>query len=755
MNCNRLYAALAIVAGAFIAACGPEEANLDALCASRLPGDVVISEFLVDPDGTDTGKEFIELYNASGKELDLKNLSITHSDLSGAGTKKHSFRTQAIPAGGYLAVGDNREEPKPAWMGYSYGDDLGALRNTGGKFQILCGAKVIDEVSYADGGKPGRSRELNGSIVPDSSINDVLGNYCNATKPFEGQNFGTPGAPNSQCGVVGGGTCLDAISGESRTAVTPLQGEVIFTEFMADPSAVADDAGEWIELYSTMRTIDLNGLVLQSGSSKTTLQSETCLTIGAGSYAVLARGADPATNGGLPLVTALITSTLANSNGTLSLLSGETVIDQISWLKAQSGAATQLSPEALDAEANDDALNFCVATRDYGTGGDKGTPGAANSTCPVIAPPGECIDEGTGLSRPIVKPAGGALVISEWMADPSAVADGAGEWFEVTANSAFDLNDLTIQVGAAGTPAPIVSGGCLHLDAGQQAIFAHGTDPALNGGLPFVTAKFTAALVNSNGVLAIKDGVSVLDQVTWTSSTSGVATQITPTAIDPISNDDVMNHCAATQIYGAGMDKGTPGGPNSMCGGSSATTCIDPGTMMSRDIVPPLPGQLVITEFMADPSAVADGAGEWFEVLATAEVDLNGVQAANEGTGNATVTAVDCLRLLPGQYALFAHGTDAAINGGLPPVTSTFGFALGNSKTAAGLPRAIILKSGAGEIDRISWLASTPGASTQLDGAKLDAVSNDDAMNLCATPAGTVYGAGDRGTPAAVNGTCQ
>ncbi|MBX5480247.1 MAG: lamin tail domain-containing protein [Myxococcaceae bacterium] len=744
MNRQPLYAALALAAGAVFSSCGPEEPSIDELCKARLPGDLVISEFMANPAGTDTGKEYIELYNASGKDIDLKGISIAHSDAAGASEKKHTFRSVTIPAGGYLAVGDAREEPKPEWMGYSYGSDLGALRNSGGTLTVRCGTKVLDEVKYVDGGKDGHSQELDGALVPDSAVNDVATNFCSATTSFDGINFGTPGAQNSKCGVVGGGTCIDAISSEARTIESPAPGELVISEFMANPEAVSDDQGEWVELYAPSRTVDLNGLTLHSGSNRMTLNAEGCLTIGVGTYGVLARNNNPDTNGGLDNVLATISPTLANSNGTLAIYAGETLIDEVSWTSTVAGAATQLSPDALNADANDDPLNFCAASQVYGSGMDKGTPRAANSPCPVTPPPGQCSDPDSGLPRPIQKPAAGAVVISEWMARPSAVSATVGEWFEITAMAPFDLNDLSVQVGT-GTPAAITSSTCLHFEPGQQGIFARSSDASVNGGLPFVTAELKSGLVDNNGSIALLDGTTELDRVSWTASPQGVAVQVDPGALDPVANDDDANRCDATQSYGKG-DKGTPGGPNTACG--APAQCHDTSTGNMRDVIVPTAGQLVITEFMANPEAVSDTAGEWIEVMATADVDLNGVQVANEGTGNSTLSSPDCLHLRAGEYAVLARNADSGANGGLPPVFGTFNFALSNSGA-----RSIILRSGGGELDRITYSTSTPGASAQLDVNKLDTVSNDDPANFCASTKS--YGAGDLGTPGEANAACS
>jgi hypothetical protein len=171
-----------------------------------------------------------------------------------------------------------------------------------------------------------------------------------------------------------------------------------------------------------------------------------------------------------------------------------------------------------------------------------------------------------------------------------------------------------------------------------------------------------------------------------------------------------------------------------------------------RDVVKPKAGDLIITEVMADPKAVADASGEWFEVLAKANVDLNGVGIGAPGAApKATVTSADCVKVTSGSYLVFANNGDMGSNGGLPKVDVAYAsaFTLVNSGGTFALSIDGTL------LDAATYGAATSGASLQLDSGKLDTTSNDTAGNFCVTAAGTTYGAGDRGTPGKANATCM
>lgn len=563
--------------GLLASSCNPAPPNTD-FCKGRKAGDLVISEVMADPDGSDTGAEWLELFNALGTPVDLKGVQVYVSKLDKTGLKSHSIRAGTAPARGYFTLGDVRTGPNPAWLNYSYADGLGALSQTEGIIGLRCGALVLDEMSYASPAKPARSHMLSGSSDPDATANDVEGNWCDtpATTTYSGVNAGTPGARNGECTPEPiAGTCLD--NGTVRPVLSPGAGDLVITEVMADPKAVADSAGEWVEVLAT-KDVDLNGLTLSVGASHSTLSSSACLHLAPNEFGVLAHSADANVNGGLPTPKATFTTSLTNSGLLISLSAGDAGIDTATVPAALGGVAWQLAPASSDAIANDDPANFCRATSRYGApdAGDFGTPGASNSACPLAPDPNSCLDVGTGQPRPIVRPVVGDLTITEFMANPAQVSDTAGEWFEVRANAKVDLNGLVL--GNEGTTSSTVSSqSCLSLDVGGAALFARSADPLVNGGLPDVMATFTFSLANSGTrYLTVKSQGIELDRFSYTAVTSGASTQLDMAFSAPADNDVPANVCAtpAATTYGSttlpdggvgGGDRGTPGATNVSC----------------------------------------------------------------------------------------------------------------------------------------------------------------------------------------------
>ncbi len=161
-----------------------------------------------------------------------------------------------------------------------------------------------------------------------------------------------------------------------------------------------------------------------------------------------------------------------------------------------------------------------------------------------------------------------------------------------------------------------------------------------------------------------------------------------------------------------------------------------------------VPGQIVISEVMANPARVDDTLGEWFEVFnaLTVPVDLGGlVVASQRGAGVESFSISGPLVLDPGAFAVFGSSANPALNGGLV-VDRSWGNAisLGNASDYV----SIRTEDGINLVS-VSWTSTVSGASAEVRGGTLPTIGQPD---LATTTAGLVYGLGDRGTPRAANG---
>jgi hypothetical protein len=557
-----LYVAVSLLAGA----CGPGGDDDGGKCADILPGDLVVTEIFADYDaptggsGADDGKEWFEIYNASDAPIDLEDVAVTLARPDGSRAKTHTMATLTIAAGDYAVLGNVTPEFVTGHLDYGYGAGLGDMFNTdGGKITLACGSTEIDSAQF-DVVTSGRSTGFDGGVAPDFTANDDLLAWCEPPPDvlymFEDSNFGTPGAANVDCVNVTPGMCNDG--GTPRATVTPTPGDLVITEVHPNPSG--DDAlQEWFEVYA-VNAVDLNGIqVARSTGSADTVESPDCLHVAAGSYAIVAKSADGTMNGMLPPVSGTFGLSLVDTGDLHISDAAGTLLDAVTWTNAGDAKTRQLDPDFLDAAANDAENVWCDATVAWAAA-DKGSPAAVNEQCTILPPAGMCQDGVT--TRDIVPPTLGQVAITEVFPNNTGNDVQEKDWIELRAYASFDLNGSQLSRGTSSSS--ILAADCIHLDAGDYALFAGSTETTLNGGLPAVDGGFSFSF-NQSGTATINDPLgALLDTVTYT-STDGKAKQLDPdvaaAAGANTANDDVATWCNATALYN-GTDTGTPGANN-------------------------------------------------------------------------------------------------------------------------------------------------------------------------------------------------
>jgi cytochrome c551/c552 len=179
-------------------------------------------------------------------------------------------------------------------------------------------------------------------------------------------------------------------------------------------------------------------------------------------------------------------------------------------------------------------------------------------------------------------------------------------------------------------------------------------------------------------------------------------------------------------------------------GGDKNCDGIDPGDLSVADLQV---GDLQIMEVMANPAAVADSDGEWFEVYVSdtlsGTVQLNGLVLSNISASSTQYEILSANLLVSGgDYVTFAKNLDSTANGGLTG-DATFAFDLNNTGEVLGL-----------------W--TEEGATNPIDSVDVDSVGSvsagaalaKDDMDMWCDAIDT-YGDGDLGTPGAMNWDCM
>ncbi len=172
------------------------------------------------------------------------------------------------------------------------GDDEIALVNRSGL--------TIDRVAYDRSWEiaPGKAWQLDPSVITAAG-NDVATAWCAAEDVYATTDSGSPGAANHACSrrhpMPDTASPTDTAPPGDTGGAGPgpdAQGEVLITEFMADPLDVADSLGEWVELTNfSGEDLDLGGCLLQDDDANSFVIPAGSL-LAAGERMVLARSAD-------------------------------------------------------------------------------------------------------------------------------------------------------------------------------------------------------------------------------------------------------------------------------------------------------------------------------------------------------------------------------------------------------------------------------------------------------------------------------
>jgi hypothetical protein len=755
--------------------CGDSTATTDTgggNCAAGLAGgELVITELMPDPKGSDAdGIEWFEVHNPGPAAISLHGVGLVNSKADGTSPAGHLIQGDLeIPPGAYMTFGAVTETTRPPYIDYGYGSDLKSLSNSSGMISLRCGDVVVDEIIYdATKIRDGVSTTLDGKIAPDAASNDDLSNWCLAPtdgEPYFTNEYGSPRQANAPCPLPTPATCGQCYDGGAlRDAVAPAPGQLVITEVMANAGLTTDSVGEWFELQVTGGAFDLN--CLQYGSNTTkfaedpssakVVQQPECLSVAKGDVVLFSQKEWSETDVVMKL-TLSDNPSASNPKPGVFIAYGDELLDVLHYPTPKDGKAWSLDPSATTVDGNDDPENFCLAYTPFAEG-DLGTPGQPNPPCLKNA----CEDGGE--VREAIAPVPGDIFITEVHANASAsIGEPAGEWIELWTPVSFDLNGVQLGKAADSVSYTFSGGQCLSVGPGYVLLARDGAA----GQMLAPDATYTSLqLSNSNGALWIGHGGVELDHMPYDSPKDGVARQVDPAVVaafmmslDPSLNDPAEARCDASVPYAPfDTDLGTPGAENTACDGTPPTPtgqCIDPDTMEPRDLDPPAPGELIITEFMANPKQVADATGEWFELFADADFDLNGLEIGKVWDPYTVVETLPaggtCLEVKAGDWVLFARSADPLANGGLPTPNHVTKVSLTNSNSS------LFVGHGGVVLDHVAYGATSDGASTQLSlefitpGA-LDVTANDDLNNLCFASA--AYNGVDKGTPGGANLTC-
>jgi hypothetical protein len=196
--------------------------------------------------------------------------------------------------------------------------------------------------------------------------------YCTGSSSFCPSDIFQPNG--TACGA--GSTCDD------NGVCLEVYSSIIITEVMVDSSAVSDTVGEWFEVYNTLASaVDMNSWVISDlGTDTFTINAPGGLIVQPGSFAVLCKNSDTATNGNFACDYEYSNFILGNSGDEIILTFNSIEVDRVSYIGTwpfSVGKTMELSGNHFDYTQNDNSANWCSAVTTYGLG-DSGTPGTTN-----------------------------------------------------------------------------------------------------------------------------------------------------------------------------------------------------------------------------------------------------------------------------------------------------------------------------------------------------------------------------------------
>jgi 5-methylthioadenosine/S-adenosylhomocysteine deaminase len=311
--------------------------------------------------------EWIELKNNTTAPVALAGWTLTAAD----GTPAIAL-SGTIPAGGYFLLErtDDNTVPRIA------ADQIytGALSNTGEVLSLRDASSGLQD--RVDAWYAGNSATRATMQRVDPTLpGDQAANWTN------GPVGGTP----MNSGGSGGGC-----SAPTRTVscqpgppfVFRTGGPVVINEVMINPAAVADAAGEYVELYNSGATaVDLAGWTLRDDDFDAfTIPGGSGAVIPAGGFLVIAAQTNPATNGGFAAALAWSNFNLANGGDEVVLADASNVEqDRLVYTGTPFTDTVGASIERVSPQLPaSDPLTWSVARAPFGLG-DLGTPGAANT----------------------------------------------------------------------------------------------------------------------------------------------------------------------------------------------------------------------------------------------------------------------------------------------------------------------------------------------------------------------------------------
>ena len=494
--------------------------------------------------------EWFEIHNPGPEAVNLQFWSIINQ-----GNAEHLFPFALwVPAGGYVVLASFADSAQNGGVQPAYVYTPFSLSNASEQLTLRDPeGQTIDSVAWGEG----TERPITSGVSWERSAPNLDAPWVLSHAPWPGSagDWGSPGAPYTPPPTATP-TPLPTPTATPPPDVPP---RLRISEIMANPAAVSDDLGEWVELFNGDTVpINLNGWVLAD------LDSDHAVLVGdlwlpPGGYLVVARVADPAQNGGVVAAMTYAGMQLANEADELRLITPWGVeTERVAWdgnaRAIVEGASLQRTTFAADAAW---ATAYFVWP---GSAGDLGSPGAPYAPAPTATPTATPTPLPSPTALPTPPPAVlPRLFISEVMANPAAVGDELGEWVELFNGDTVPINLSGWILADQGRDRALLAGD-LWLEPGQYIVLTRMDDPAQNGGVIAAQSYTGLQLANEEDELfLLAPWGARVDQLVWGNGTLRIPDGA---SLERTSFDAAASWATAHAPWpGSAGDRGSPGAP--------------------------------------------------------------------------------------------------------------------------------------------------------------------------------------------------
>ncbi len=447
-------------------------------------GDLVITEIMANPSGSEATAEWFEIHNPTARAIDLDGL-----ELADEGSDRFTINAPggalSIPAGGYRVFGRSTDMAANGGVTVDYVYAGFLLSNSDDEILIRAGGTIVDRVAYQPSWHPPREGVAL-ALDPtglDAASNDDAASWCGATTMLSGGDFGTPGRANDPCSApadvdppvvshtpVGSGQpagvavtvtavvtdasglasveLLYRATGGSYASV-PMAGIGADTWQAEIPSAAVGVAG--VEYY--LRAVDAASSPNEALAPSTAPATPYAFGVTATDTSGPAITHVPLTGPVAPGTALLVEATIADPSGVAGAVLAVRPPGG-SWQEfamAPAGGADRYAAEIPAAAVTVGTLAYYVAATDAASPGNPSTlPTGAPQTAFELEVRAPDFDGPEIVHTPIAdgQPRGQAVLVQAMVSDPSGVAE-VRAYFRAAGSSSFQSVALSDQGGGA------------------------------------------------------------------------------------------------------------------------------------------------------------------------------------------------------------------------------------------------------------------------------------------------------------------